>query len=262
MNGEFLRLAELFGPSLVLHVVRCTAFMAVLPMLGGNLASRLVRLLLGVAVGTAVFHLKGAPILDPAATDTGLELGLLTLREAAIGVAAGFAIHAMLALVGVAGELVSHEMGLSMAQVMDPTTGHRQSSVTALLEVLAFLTILELDLHHDALRVLLATYDHVGVGQPYDLGGVVEMLTATITAALAFGVRLVAPVVAILVLVTVVLIVLARAIPNINLLEFSFGLRILMSIAALALFLRFAMPFLRAVMQRELYGLTDLFAGT
>ncbi|MBK8979745.1 MAG: flagellar biosynthetic protein FliR [Planctomycetes bacterium] len=259
MAPDALHLLLAFGPSVVLHVVRATAFLAALPVLGEHVPSRALRLVLGIAIGAAVFQLAGTPVVSAPSLP---ELGLLAAREALIGALAGFAVQCLFAVVAVAGELVGQEMGLTMSRVLDPSSGRQDATLTVLLQTLAFLLFLQLDLHHDVLRVLLATYDHVPVGHGFELAGVVAMLQSTIAAALALGVRLVAPVLALLLLTTVVLVVLARAIPNLNLLEFSFGFRILVALAALLAVQRFAWPFLAAVLRDQLGGLTRLFAGT
>ena len=71
-----------------------------------------------------------------------------------------------------------------------------------------------------------------------------------------------APIFAVMILLTVTLVVLARAVQNINLMEFSFGLRIVLGIFAAIFFMGAGMPYLRELIDHILLAAHDLFEGT
>ena len=102
----------------------------------------------------------------------------------------------------------------------------------------------------------------MAVGESFELRGVVAMLQSMLAAALVFGIKLAAPVFGVLLITTAVLIVLARAVPNINLLEFSFGFRILIALTALTFFLRFATPHLLEALRNGIAQAGEVFAGS
>lgn len=245
-------------PAVLLHVVRATAFLSAVSLLGTGGPSRIARLVVGTGLGAATFFAAGAPVM---VFGSVLELAVAAGREALIGLLAGFSIQAVLGAVTVAGDILAHETGLTMARFLDTESGRQDASTTRFLEALVMLLVFELDLHHDALRVVLATHEHVPVGGTFELGPVVAALTTTITGALALGLRLIAPVFAILWLTTVVLVVLARAVPNLNLLEFSFGFRILVAFGATALFLSPAFAHLADVLREQFAAARTLFAN-
>jgi flagellar biosynthetic protein FliR len=251
--------AELLAalPGFLLAIVRTGAFFAAMPVFGVARDSRMLRLVLAVALG-ASFH-ANAPA--PVELHGGLpDLLLLGVREAGIGLLAGFAVGLISAAMSAAGELISHEMGFSMATIVDPETGQTNPVVAQLLEVVAFLLIFTLDLHHEVLRVLGATWAYVPTGAPVDLDAVALRLGELGSLALSFALRYALPVLGVMVLTTAALVMLSRAVPNINLLEFSFGARILLALSASIWFLAEGQEFLVAAFEGMLGRAAALFA--
>lgn len=235
-----LRLLLPLLPALLLHVVRATAFFAVVPLFGSQGDSRMLRLALGMALATIFWWIS--PKLVPVA---GLaELALLAAREALVGIAAGYAVSLLTAALVTAGEVVSNEMGFSMAQVLDPLTGKSSPVTASLFEVMGYLLLFGTSLHHDVLRVLAASYDLLPVGKGFDLALVHGRLSALVTDSIEYGLRYAVPILAVMSLLTAALVILARAVPNLNLMEFSWGLRILLALLAACWFLAEGRPFL------------------
>ena len=145
-----MELAGLFPwlPSLFLHFVRVGAFFVGQPMFGVQSASKTLRLILMVSLGAIFFWVNGMPIVPV----SGLgDYGLLVAREALIGFALGFCIRLMTSTLKTAGEILSHEMGFAMAQVVDPATGKSSPVISMLFETVALLLIFELNIHHHVL---------------------------------------------------------------------------------------------------------------
>ena len=150
----------------------------------------------------------------------------------------------MTSLLVSAGEVISSEMGFSLARAINPETGVDATVVSQLLQVLGFLLILQLDLHHEALRVLEQTFRSCRVGEPFDLApiwaGVLTLVAGSVEVALQYSF----PILGTMLLVSTGLVLLGRAVPAINLMEFAFALRILIALGALTLFLGEGAPFL------------------
>ena len=245
-----------FLPALVLHFVRAGAFFVAMPLFGQQSDSRMLRLVLAVALATIFWWLgpKSLPLRGGM-----LELGVLAAREAAIGLLAGFAVGLLTAALSTAGELISNEMGFSMAQIVNPETGKTSAVVSELFEVTGFLLIFALDLHHEVLRVLGACYEALPVGREFDIAPIWDKLRASIGDTLEWALRYAMPVLAVMLLTTAALVMLSRAVPNINLMEFSYGARILLAVLTAAYFLGEGMPFLVEVFETLLGRAKVLF---
>ncbi len=243
-------------PALLLAVVRTMAFFVAMPLFGIARDSRMLRLTLAVGLG-AMFHCVAPAEVAPGSL---IELIVMAVRETAIGLIAGYAVGLLSATVAAAGELISHEMGFSMATIVDPETGQSNPVVSQLFEVVAFLLIFALDLHHEILRVLGATWTFVPTGAPVDLTAVAPRLAELVALSLGFALRYALPVLGVMVLTTAALVMLSRAVPNINLLEFSFGARILLALLAAIWFLAEGQEFLVGAFETLLGRAAVLFA--
>ncbi|MFK7740451.1 MAG: flagellar biosynthetic protein FliR [Planctomycetota bacterium] len=237
---EFL-LFEDYATSLFLHVVRVGAFFAVLPLFGQQRDSMILRLVLSTALGSVFWWIGDQSIETPTKL---IELGVMALREAVIGFALGFALSTMTSMLVSAGEVISSEMGFSLARTMNPETGVNGTVISQLLQVFGFLLILHLDLHHDALRVLMTTFDSCRVGEPFDLEPIWAGITALVGGSVQLALQYSFPIMGTMMLVSAGLVLLGRAVPAINLMEFGFAIRIVLALAGLSLFLVEGTPFL------------------
>jgi len=227
----------------VLHVLRAGAFLLAMPVFGSQKDSRVLRLVLAVASGGMFFALQPNPV--DLGHGSALELGVLAVREVLVGLGAGLACSMMVHLMTSAGELISHEMGFAMAQAVNPETGRNSTVVSQLFQLIGFLLILQLDLHHGLLRFLNHLYEWIPVGSMPDFESIYEGLRELIGLTMEFSVQYALPVLAVMLLLTATLVVLARAVQNINLMEFSFGLRILLALLSSAWFLSEGTDFLK-----------------
>jgi hypothetical protein len=146
-------------------------------------------------------------------------------------------------------------MGFSLARTMNPESGIDATVVSQLLQVLGFLLILQFDLHHDALRVLEHTYRACPIGQPFDIEPIWLGLRELVAGSVVLAVQYSFPILGLMLLLSVGMVLLGRAVPNINLMEFGFALRVLLAIGAMAYFLGEGTPFLlqtfRSVLERS-----------
>lgn len=247
-----------FLPALVLHVVRATAFFATAPLFGSQPDSRILRLMLGTALALIFWWISPKIVL----VDGLSGLALLAVREAFIGAAAGYVISLLTSALVSAGEIISNEMGFSIAQVMDPLTGKSTPVASSLYEVMGYLLLFGTGLHHEVIKVLGATYEMVPVGHGFDMGLVQERVSAMVSDSLEYGLRYAMPTLAVMSLLTAALVILARAVPNLNLMEFSWGLRILLAILASCWFLAEGRSFLISMFEDLLGKAQVLFRGT
>jgi flagellar biosynthetic protein FliR len=216
-----------YVPSFVLHVVRAGAFVMFLPGLGQGSDARWLRLVLGTSLGAIFWWLGDRTLPLPGGLAQLIGLGLV---EFLIGAAVGFAVQLVSTVLSVAGEIMAQEMGFTMGQVLDPLTGSATQIVSQFLQLFAMLLMFALDLHHDFIRALARAFAAVPVGAGFDVAVLHTRLGAMVPYALEAGVRYAMPVLAVMLVITATLTVLSRAVPNINLLEFSFGARILLAL--------------------------------
>ncbi len=234
-------LAQDCANSLFLHVVRTAAFFAVVPLFGRQIDSATFRIVLAVSLGGVFWWVGDQRVETPPML---LALGVMAIREAVVGFALGLALSTLTSMLVSAGEVVSSEMGFSMARLMNPESGTDATVISQLLQVFGFLLILHFDLHHEALRLLEHTFRACRVGQPFDIAPIWDGLKVMVAGSVAIALQYSLPMLSLMFLLSITMVVLGRAVPAINMMEFGFALRVLLALGVMALFLTKGTPFL------------------
>lgn len=236
-----LRLFEGHAVAALLHFVRAASFLAVVPFFGRQRDTFFVRLVLSVALGSIFWFADRRALAVP---HDLVALLVAVAREVVIGFALGYALSLLTSILVAAGEIVSTEMGFSMARVMNPESGVDATVVSQLFQVFGFLLILHFDLHHEALRILEQTFVACPIGEPFAIEpiwhGIQTLLSGSIVAALQYAF----PVLSVMLLLTAGFVLLGRAVPHVNLMEFGFTVRVLVALLAATWFLSAGTPFL------------------
>jgi flagellar biosynthetic protein FliR len=218
-----------------LTLARVGTFIYVLPVLGGANMPRTVKIGLSLALAM-VFYTEASGTLARAggAASLGLTswigLGLALGREMILGSVLGFAMGLFLLPAHVAAEFITQEAGLSFANVLTASGDGSTNALAVIFEMLASVAFLALDLHHSFLLVLEETFRHLPIGQGFQLPNW-DLVTAA-GAAEEGGILLAAPVAMCLFVTTVILALMTRAAPQLNLYSVGFPLRVLVSLGA------------------------------
>lgn len=224
-----------------LIIARVSAFVAALPVFGGRSVPRLVKVGLVVALAVAWFDVlfgtvPAAELQSRTVQSSWLALAIALGREVVLGALVGFAFGLFLLPARIAGELISQESGLGFGAMLDPLGGSSGGPLPQLFELVSILFILGLDTHHVFLTVLHGTFADYPVGATLPEVPV-QRLVAGLAAAQEWGVLLAMPVALYLFVTSLVLIVLTRAAPQLNLYSVGFPMRIAMGLGATLLLL-------------------------
>ena len=235
-----------------LFLARTSAMLLAMPLLGSGASFYGYKIALVTSVTIALFTSQGMPMVE---TASGVHFVLMVLREMVLGLGLAFTLHMVVMAVRVGSEMVGNEMAFTMANSVDPASGESMPLLSRMNESLFFLALLAVDGHHWILRALSESYERAPVGA-LDFGG---DLTATLSAFFAdlfsAGVAFAAPVLALLVMISVVIGLIARAVPQVNILEMGFSLRVGGGLAAIGILSPTLAPAMTALLERFMTGL-------
>lgn len=244
-----------YMPALLLTLVRVTAMITAMMFLGTTGDSRWPRLVLAFTLSIIIFS-RSPEMIEITGGLPGLAF--LSMREALLGLLFGFSIQLIFISLRMTGALLGHEMGFTMAQVVDPTTGTSSPVVGRFFETVSFLFMLSVDAHHEVFRILSDLFYRVPIGRSWNLNAIVEAMWQLAGQCIELAVALATPVYAVLILLTVVLVVLSRAVPQIHLMEFGYAIRILAALGATWIFFDIAAPYIYRLFDRILHGTRGL----
>jgi flagellar biosynthetic protein FliR len=230
---------KLLGFAMVL--TRTSAFFLVLPVFGWKNIPRNVKV--AATVLTSVFFWITVPFSAGAEPISAFEAILLLSVEAVYGFALGLIAALVFFAVRLSGNIIEQQMGFTMAEILDPLTGESAQPVGMFLEMIFIILFLSANGHHLFLLALSRSYQAFPAGSmptvPVLVQGVVEAGSTLLVA----GLRLAAPLLAAFLLLMVVLAVLARIAPEMNILFISFPLRVGMGLLLIGILLPFINAF-------------------
>jgi flagellar biosynthetic protein FliR len=141
----------------------------------------------------------------------------LVAREVLVGVTLGFGTLLVFASLQIAGQLIGMQLGLNIATVLDPlNAGQQVSYMDQFYSVLAALVFLAIDGHHGLLLALQHSFEILPPGTFGPNGRTLEALISLVTDISRVALRLALPVLATLLLVDLVMALMSRIVPQMN----------------------------------------------
>jgi len=230
-----LIIEKLFG--FVMVLTRISAFFMVLPVFGWQ--SIPVRIKVAMTVLLAVFFSMITPISVDAGQISSAEAVLLIANEATYGLALGLVAALIFAVVKFSGGIIEREMGLTMAEILDPLTGESEQILCILLEMIFIMLILSVNGHHLFLLIISRSYESFPAGSIPTIPVLTEGIIVAGSTMLIYGLKLALPILAAFILLMVILAVLARMVPEMNILFVSLPLRVGLGLLMMAIFMPF-----------------------
>jgi flagellar biosynthetic protein FliR len=224
-------------------VSRIGGLLAALPVFSGRTIP--VKVKLGLVLTLSLMLAPSIPMptvsLDPMILAGGM------LSEMTIGVTIGLAVRLLFGALEVAGELLGIQMGFGAVHLFDPTTSHQTPMIAQFFTMLASLIFLSLNAHLFAMATIIHSYEAIpafGAHLSSHLGEEILLLSQRM---FTIGLKLSAPVLITILLINVLMALLGRAVPQVQVFVVSFPI----TIAGGLLVLSLGMPFTVALIGSE-----------
>ncbi len=224
----------------VLVFLRVASLMVTAPIVGHQAVPVAVKLAVSLFVAYVMLPIVAA---QSSGIDTRLAaVVVLALKEVLVGAILGFATGLLFSGVQYAGEFMAYSMGLSMASVFDPESAQNVPIIGELLYLFGLLVFLALNGHHFILESLAVTFQSVPLGGLTIAGPFTERMVSLTGMVFVVAVKMAAPVIVATFLTSVGFAIMARVMPQANILVISFpvtigvGLLVTLSSAPLLVF--------------------------
>ena len=179
----------------------------------------------------------------------------MVLREILIGMFLAFALQTVQVSLRLAGEMIGHEMGFNMASLVDPATGINTPIITQVYEIFFFLGFLAVNGHHLLLKALDHSFLRAPVGTLNISGDLAWGAEALFAQTFGAGIAFAAPVLVLLFVTSLLISLLARMVPQLNVMDVGFSARIIVGLLALFAFAPFLAPALDGLYDQFAHGL-------
>lgn len=204
---------------------RTTAMLLAFPLFSS--ASMPQPLKVGLATLMTIFFATNLPAPELAATQVAMFGALVLLvREVLCGLALGLAARLIFLAIQQGGILIGREMGFYTASIVDPSTDQESEPFGIYLETVFILLFLATGGHHLLIRLIGRSFQAMPIGGEIDFGVLAAGVLAAGGAMLLFALKLAAPILAALLVLAVVLGVLGRVLPEMDILMTSLPVRV------------------------------------
>lgn len=219
---------------------RTSGLMVSAPFWGSRVVPTIVRIWVAAILSLAVYPgVKVASLpfgLEKAAglTVTLFPLVLALAGEILLGLILGWMAQILFAGMRLAGQQIEMKMGLSLLQLVDPQEGGHRGVFSTFLELMAGLIFFTLNGHHLLIQALSSSYNVFPLAGGSFMSRALEGMLFSAGEIFSIGFRVSAPVLVGLLLSDLILGIMSRAVPQMNVFlvampfQFGFGLILLM----------------------------------
>ena len=216
VNLQFVMelLAGLFLASL-----RIGAFLIASPFFGGSSVPLQVRIIMAVLLGVAVVTTVEVPDWQAFAGLTGLQV---ILTELAIGISSGLILTIWFSAALLAGEKIASSAGLGFAAQIDPDSGGQTPVVSKTFSLFLTVIFLSWNGHLLVLRAVADSYTYLPVGAMPAFPVLIQSGIAAAGSMFLAATIIMLPLTAFLMAINLVIGVITRSAPQLNLFSFGF----------------------------------------
>lgn len=243
-------------PMFAIVLIRTASVLFFSPIYNQASLPLIVKIGLALVIAIAIF-----PTINnsqQALPDNVINFILIVFKELAIGFLIGYVATLAFAAFVMGGALISADMGLTMAQLVDPLSGDRVSPISQLLQIVALILFFAINGHHWLINALVLSYKTVPITGVIDLGFSMSKILDLFSGLFVAAIKIAAPIMIILGLTVVVSGFLARSTPEINIFLIIFPMKILVGFLLLAIMFPFitrAIEYLLDMLRRDIFSL-------
>lgn len=240
----------------LLCLIRVIALVAAIPAFAGIQMTAQIKI--GIAVMTALLLFPAMAPYAPKASLSLTGLGLVVVNEVLLGTMIGLASQMVFAAASFGGTVIGYQMGFAAANIFDPQTTQQLSLMSQFVNILTLLAFLTLDVHHYFFRAVVDSFILLPPGLLDFSHGAVQELMRLASQMFILGVKFSAPVLALLLIANLVLGILARVFPQLNVFMLSFPLNIGIAFVVMGLTLEASFAILRREFDTLLVNIFNL----
>lgn len=209
----------------LLPLFRIASVLMAMPIIGTQLVPLRIRLYFAVAITLAI-----APVLPPMPPLVGLfsvQSTFLIAEQVILGVLLGFSLQLFFHVFIFAGQLVSMQMGIGFASMMDPASGVSVPVLGQFFLMLVTLVFLAINGHLVVFEVLAESFVTLPVGESLAVESY-ALMAGRLSWVMGAALLLVLPAISALLVINISFGVMTRAAPQLNIFTIGFPLTLIL----------------------------------
>ncbi len=227
-----------------LVLLRVGAIIMSIPAFDSRGIPIMFKFALSIAIGFILFsqlNLEASPVASDLFT-----LGISAAGEIIFGLIIGFSVKIIFAGIQLAGQLAGYQMGLAIANVMDPSTSEQVPLLAQFNNLIGLLVFLSINAHFWFIKAIFQSYRMVPPLNVNFKSSLMDHLVDMSGNMFVIALQVGAPVIAAMLLISVAFGLVARTVPQMNVFIVAMPLKIGVGL----LFIGFGLPYLSVFLKK------------
>ncbi len=238
----------------LLPLFRVTAMLMTMPIFGTKMLPTRIRLYVAVAITVVIVPaLPPLPEFDP----LSLRGLLLCAEQIIVGTLFGMALQLLFQTFVIAGQIVSTQMGMGFASMVDPANGVNVAVVSQFMTMLISILFLLMNGHLVMFEILTESFTTLPVGDALVVNHFWEM-AGRLGWVFGAGLLLILPAITALLVVNIAFGVMTRAAPQLNIFSIGFPLTLVLGMGIFWIGLADVLAHYQALSSEALQWLREL----
>lgn len=210
---------------LILIFLRLTSFIVICPGFSFKALPNIVKVALSVSFSMIVYMTLG----EFEIINNLFLFGILSIKEVLIGLAIGYITKLIFSAIEMAGQLVDFQAGFSMAAVYDPSMGIRASNYGRIYYWISICVFFIFNFHHRFIESIISSFQYIPLDTWEFTSFGTESILKLFSMVFELAVNLAVPMIIVVLLVDMVLGIISKSVPQINVLMLGMPMKSMVS---------------------------------
>ena len=208
--------------------IRAGAMLSIFPIFSA--AAMPARLRIALAGFLAMLTLPGVSLPEGFFDSDLAQFVGLIIKEVCFGLVLGFVCRLILFAMALAGHYIGAELGLQLGSLIAPGESTPSSTPSVILQMMMIMLMFSLDIHFELLMGFQQSYQVLTIGSGGLSNALFDEVTVLCARTFSVALRIAAPLIAVSIVVNMLMMVLGRTIPEVNVFIMSFSIKILVGV--------------------------------
>lgn len=245
----------LYFTALILITIRMFCFFIVVPVFFPNGTPNTAKV--GLTLIMAYILVPGIDYSGINTINNNMPFFINCMNEAVAGLTLGFITNLCFMSVRVAGNLMDFQIGFSMMTMFDPNSGSNTTLMERLLYWFSIVVFFIVDGHHMLIKSLMESFSIIKLGTFFLSQDSINLIIRVFIEYFGLALKIAIPIVLIILITDLTLGLIARTVPQLNVMILGLPIKILIGLAAFS----FALPIFLKVIENSFYGIPDAIKG-
>jgi len=240
-----------------LTVIRISGIIFTAPVFGSEIISARIKLFLSILLGILIFPFVTLVDLSKA---NNLLIILIIIKELLIGIATGLIARFIFVGVQFGGQIIGTQMGFGIVNVLDPQNNSSISLVAQFQNIIMILFFLSIDGHLYIIQAIVKSFEMIPLGVFVFNKESYIFIVTIFSKIFLTALKITAPIFVTLLVTQIVLGIMGRLVPQLNILIIGFPIQIAAGLIVIITSMTFFFSMFESLMYDYLRNILRLFS--